>query len=80
MYTSTVKFISVVYEGLNGSQNLKNNLTLIIITWIHSQAFVKSAYKKKSYFSTKTYVVSTQKNCLSETVQLAPKTYVKTDG
>ena len=36
MYTSTVKFISVVYEGLNGSQNLKNNLTLIIITWINS--------------------------------------------
>ena len=27
--------------------------------------------KKKSYFSTKTYVVGTQKNCLNETVLLS---------
>ena len=32
-----------------------------------------------SYFSTKTYVVGTQKNRLNETVLLAPKTYVKTE-
>ena len=31
-----------------------------------------------SYFSTKTYVVGTQKNCLNETVLLSTKTYVKT--
>ena len=33
-----------------------------------------------SYFSTKTYVVGTQKNRLNETVLLSIKTYVKTDG
>ena len=32
-----------------------------------------------SYFSTKTYVVGTQKNGLNETFFRAPKTYVKTD-
>ena len=31
-------------------------------------------------FSTKTYVVGTQKNCLNETIFLAPKTYGKTGG
>ena len=38
--------ISVVYEGLNGSENL------IYITWIHSQALkalVKSAYPKNNF-------------------------------
>ena len=35
------------------------------------QEFSKSAYQNKnSYFSTKTYVVSTQKNRLNETVLL----------
>ena len=29
-----------------------------------------------SYFSTKTYVVGTQNNCLNETVLWAPKTHV----
>ena len=33
-----------------------------------------------SFLSTKTYGVATQKNRLNETVPLAPKTYVKTDG
>ena len=32
---------------------------------------VKNVYKKKSYFSTKTYVVGTQKNRLSEMVLLS---------
>ena len=41
-----------------------------------------TVYNKKyfSYFSTKTYVVRTQKNHLNEMVFWAPKTYVKTDG
>ena len=33
-----------------------------------------------SYFSTKTYVVGTQKNRLNETVLLGIQKYVKTDG
>ena len=44
--------ISVVYEGLNGSENLMNNLTLIYITWIHSQvlkALIKSVYPKNNF-------------------------------
>ena len=43
--------------------------------WIHAYTpdFIKSAYQKKknSYFSTKTYVVGTQKNRLNETVLLS---------
>ena len=37
------------------------------------RTLVKSAYRKKyfSYFSTKTYVVGTQKNRLNETVLLS---------
>ena len=35
-----------------------------------SRPLFKSAYKKKSYFSTKIYVVGTQKNLLNETVLL----------
>ena len=33
-----------------------------------------------SYFSTKAYVVGTQKNRLNEMVLLSTKTYVKVDG
>ena len=42
----------------------------------------KSAYLKIIffYFSTKTYVMGTQKNRLNETVLLSTKTHVKTDG
>ena len=38
-----------------------------------NRPLVKSVYQKKyfSYFSTKTYVVGTQKNCLNETVLLS---------
>ena len=36
--------------------------------------------KIKSYLSTKTYVVGTQKNRLSEMVLLSTQTYVQTDG
>ena len=43
-------------------QTMKNN---------HNQALVKSVYQKKFfYFSTKTYVVGTQKNRLNEMVLL----------
>ena len=35
---------------------------------------------KNNYFSTKTYVVGTQKNHLNEMVILSTKTFVKTDG
>ena len=35
---------------------------------------------KNSYFSTKTYVVGTQKNCLNETVFLSTQKHVQTDG
>ena len=37
-------------------------------------------YSQFSYFSTKTYVVGTQKNRFDETVLLSTKTYVKIDG
>ena len=36
-----------------------------------SRTLVKSPYKKKSYFSTKTYVVGTQKNCRDEKVVMS---------
>ena len=46
------------------------------------RCLVKSVYQKKknSYFSSKTYVVGTQKNRLNETALLSTKKYVKTDG
>ena len=53
-------------------RNLMNNTFLLFAAVI--SALVKSAYqkkKKKSYFSTKTYVVGTHKNRLNE-----PKTPV----
>ena len=41
---------------------------------VFSRSLVKSAYQKFiSYFSTKTYVVGTQKNRLNETVLLSTK-------
>ena len=33
-----------------------------------------------SYFSTKTYVVGTQRNCLSETILFSTRTHVLMDG
>ena len=46
------------------------------------QAFSEERVPKKyfSYFSTKTYVVGTQKNHLNEMVLLRIQTYVQTDG
>ena len=43
--------------------------------WVHN-----GAKKLISYFSTKTYVVGTQKNRLIERVLLSTKTYVKLMG
>ena len=48
----------------------------------HEQAFSKECVTENYflYFSSKTYVVGTQKNRLNETVLLSTKTYAKTDG
>ena len=49
------------------------------IIFTASRPLVKSAYENKSYFSTKRYVVGTQKNRLNETVLLNTKAYFRTD-
>ena len=49
---------------------------------IRYRPLVKRAYPKKifSYFSTKTYVVGTQKNRLNETILLSTHNICKNDG
>ena len=48
---------------------------------MHLRPLFKSAYQKKnSYFSTKTYVVGTQKNRLNETVLLSTQHMLKLMG
>ena len=47
------------------------------VCWVYPGLLIKKAY---SYFSTKTYVVGTQKNRLNETVLLSTKTHDSNDG
>ena len=45
-----------------------SNFTLSMLIWLFVQTFSKECVPKKyfSYFSTKTFVVGTQNNCLNE--------------
>ena len=58
-----------------------NRSTVFLTTWI--RPLVSSAYQKNVcffYFSTKTYVVDTQKNRLNETVLLSTQNMLKLMG
>ena len=51
-------------------------LSANIFFFFFLKGLAKSAYQKKISFSTKTYVVGTQKNRLNETDPLSTQTYV----
>ena len=61
--------LSVVWNTYSNNQYYEVLKAIISIFENLYRPLVKSAYQKKnSYFSTKTYVVGTQKNRLNETV------------
>ena len=65
--------LSVYFFPITDNEYILSLLFLFFLFIIYKYSYI-------SYFSTKTYVVGTQKNRLLRQFFLAPKTYVKTDG